>query len=97
LGICNESCRCDHTIIACILIGDNFYISARSKQNSFLIATVNAITGEFKVLDISTRGMQVANFIDVGQSGIIMDVKIENGQQTYFWHLRDLKNTEKMV
>jgi hypothetical protein len=83
-------------VVAAKLIGEWFYVSAKSKDNNDIIAMVHIKNGEFKLLKASsTNGkLVIRDFIDVGPAGVVLEVEMQ--QQICFWHLNDIHDFSKM-
>jgi len=66
-------------VVAAKLIGEWFYVSAKSKDNNDIIAMVHIKNGEFKLLKASsTNGkLVIRDFIDVGPAGVVTEVEMQ--------------------
>lgn len=60
-----------------------------------MVATVHALTAEFKVLKYWNGQMVITDFVDLGPSGVVMVALTQ--ALVYFWHVDDLQNIEGMI
>ena len=63
---------------ACKLIGQQFLLSAETKQGTHIVAQTDAQSGEFKPFKIQQMKGQliVKDFIDLGPAGIVLEVQL---------------------